>query len=583
VGKETGFRTVFFIILLGTLLLATVSFQGFCQTPDRQMTEAAGHAEAIKTVLLELLPSELKQRNVPGAAVAVVERNGVFWEESWGVTDGPGSSSITLDTVFNIRSVSKNVTALGVLMAVQDGLVDLDTPIAEYLPEFTVHSRFDEHPQDLITLRLMLAHWAGFTHDPPAHLSVMAVEDNQSEYFQAYIDSISDTWLRFPVGYRHQYANRGYDLAGYILQGRSGMSFPDYMANKVFVPLGMTKSTFDLDKIEQTEGRAIGHDTDGDVVPVAFPEIPSGGLYSSVRDMSRYLQFHINGGVVNGKRLLRKDLMEQFHSIQLAKRGQRTGYTLGLWREVTGDTFSLYHEGGGRGFGSHMIVYPELGVGAVLLTNREYHGLTGFEARSLMNEPILEKRGPNPIATRGPAQGRQIGINDPLLNSILGRYSDSPGVVVGFEDGVLGLRSSEDRFSPLTIYEEGGDLMGHYGTASEIHFLHAFGGQPGSAMFVHGAFSNHNSHYAEFNDAPDDPPGPAKPEWQEYVGVYDVIWADEPYSVAEVTVRNGYLYFRDGKTREVQPGLFFHYNGEVLDFRPTPPTYATQELRKRAH
>jgi CubicO group peptidase (beta-lactamase class C family) len=583
VNKKAILGATFVFTLLVLLSLGAVPNPGSGGAPDIRETGSDGHAKAIAAALSGWLPEQLKERSVPGAAAAVVERDRIVWEEAWGVTDGPGSSSITLDTVFNIRSVSKNVTALGVLMAVQDGLVDLDTPIPEYLPDFKVHSRFDEHPENLITLRLMLAHRAGFTHDPPAHLNLAGLDTDQREYFQEYIDSIHETWLRFPVGYRHEYANRGYDLAGYIIQVRSGRSFAGYMKDKVLDPIGMTNSTFDLEMIERTKGRAIGHDSDGKVVPVPFPEIPSGGLYSSIRDMSRYLQFHLNGGVVNGRRLLREDLMEQLHSIQLAKSGQRTGYTLGLWREVTSETFSLYHEGGGRGFGSHMIVYPELGVGAVLLTNREYHGLTGFEGRTIMNGPIINRHGPIPIAEPGLDELRRIGIEDPLLKTILGRYGDSPGVVIGFENGVLGVRLSEDRFVPLTIYDDGGELLGMYGAASEIHFLPAFGDQPGSMMFVSRIFSNHNSHHVEFNDSPADPPGPAKPEWQEYVGEYDVIWEDEPDSVVEVTVKNGYLYYRDGKAKEVQPGLFFHYNGEALDFRTTPPTYATQEIRKRAH
>jgi CubicO group peptidase (beta-lactamase class C family) len=570
-------------IALAFACLVALPNHGFSETRDLPQDVPRGHAKAIADVLSGWLPQQMKERGVPGAAVAVVDRTGTVREEAWGVTDDPESPPITLDTVFNIRSVSKNVTALGVLMAVQDGLVDLDTPISEYLPDFTVHSRFDENPEKLITLRLMLAHMAGFTHDPPAHLSGAGLDADQSDYFQDYIDSIPDTWLRFPVGYRHEYANRGYDLAGYILQVRSGRSFADYMKSKVFDPIGMTRSSFDLDMVERIDNRAVGHDTDGNVVPVPFPEIPSGGLYSSIRDMSRYLRFHLNDGVVNGRRLLRKDLMEQLHSIQFARDGQRTGYTLGLWREATGDTYSLYHEGGGRGFGSHMIIYPELGTGAVLLTNREYHGLSGFEGRTTTNGPIINRHGPIPIAESRTREMRRIGVEDPVLKTVLGRYGDSPGVVIGFENGVLGLRTSEDNFFPLTFYDDGGKLLGMYGATSELHFLSRLGDQPGSVMFVNRVYSNHNSHYAEFNDSTSDPPGPDKPEWQAYVGEYDVIWEDEPDSAVEVTVKNGYLYYRDGKTREVQPGLFIHYNGEVLDFRTTPPTYATQEIRKRAN
>ena len=295
------------VVFVALVLALAVPYQGSGETPETL-------ARAIAAALSGWLPEQLKERGVPGAAAVVVDRNGAVWEQAWGVVDGPGSSSITPDTVFNIRSVSKNVTALGVLMAVQDGLVELDVPIAEYLPEFTVHSRFDEHPEDRITLRTMLAHRAGFTHDPPAGL-----DTERSGYFERYIETIPDTWLRFPVGYRHEYANRGYDLAGYILQVRSGLSFAEYIKQKVLDPIGMTRSSFDLERIEQTEDRAVGHDGGGNVVPVPFPEIPSGGLYSSIRDMSMYVQFHLKGGVVNGNRLLREDLMEQLHSIQMPR------------------------------------------------------------------------------------------------------------------------------------------------------------------------------------------------------------------------------------------------------------------------
>jgi hypothetical protein len=228
-----------------------------------------------------------------------------------------------------------------------------------------------------------------------------------------------------------------------------------------------------------------------------------------------------------------------------------------------------------------MIVYPELGAGTAILTNREYHGLSGFEGRIITNGPIVNRQGPNPIAKPGTENMKRIKLDDPVLKAVLGRYGDSPGVVIGYENGVLGLRNGVDNFDPLTFYDDGGKLLGLYRAASELHFLPALGDQPGSVMFVSRVYSNHNSHHAELNDSLVDPPGPNRPEWQTYVGEYDVIWEDEPATEVEVTIRNGYLYYRDGKTRELEPGLFVHYNGEMLDFRTMPPTYATQEIRKR--
>ncbi len=165
-------------------------------------------------------------------------------------------------------------------------------------------------------------------------------------------------------------------------------------------------------------------------------------------------------------------------SIQFGRPDQRTGYALGLFREVTSNTFSLYHEGGGRGFASHMMIYPELGFGAVLLTNRDHNGLTGVAGRQIMNGPIVKRFGPRPVADHGFADKRPLDVADPRLQSIAGRYGDSE---------------------------------------------------------------------------------------------------------VSITVKNGYLYYRDGKCAEREPGMFFRYDGEVLDLRSTPPHFANMELRRREH
>jgi len=568
-----GLRNSLLPLTLCCLLASPANSSGF---PASQGPATDENAEAIARALSEWLPDKLKEMSVPGAAAAVVDGKRTVWEGTFGVTDAPGSSPITPETIFCIRSISKSVTALAVLIAVQEELVDLDTPISEYLPEFKVNSRFDKRPEDLITLRRMLSHCAGFTHDPPAGIDL-----NTPGYYERYIERISDTWLKFPVGYRQHYANYGVDLAGYILQVRYGKPFADCLREKVLAPIGMVNSSFDLESVELRKDRAIGHYTDGNTVPFPIPEIPAAGLYSNIRDMSKYVQFHLNGGVVDGRRLLREDLMEFYHSIPFAHPGQKTGYSFGLWREVVSNTFSLYHEGGGRGFGAHMIVYPELGVGAVTLTNMEYHGLTGYQGRVVMNGPIINRFGPLPIADARIDKMRKLDVDDPRVKRVLGRYGDSPGVTVGFENGILGIRLNEHSFYPMTFFDDGGELVGMYGVNTEARFLPPFGDQPGSMMTVNRPWANHNFHYLDFNDSPLDPPGPAKTEWEGYLGQYEVIWEDNPVSDVTISIRNGYLYFRDGKCVERESGLFFLYDGEAIDFRSKPATFAAQEIRKK--
>ena len=158
--------------------------------------------------------------------------------EGFGYTDLDQQTAVTPDTMFSIQSTSKTLTATAILLAVQKGLLNLDVPICTYFPKFTVHSRFEEHPEHLITLRHLLSHTSGFTHEAP-------VGNNFADApsFEVHIASISDTWLRYPVGQRYSYSNLGIDLAAYILQIVSRKSFSQVMKETLFDPLGMVNSS----------------------------------------------------------------------------------------------------------------------------------------------------------------------------------------------------------------------------------------------------------------------------------------------------------------------------------------------------
>ena len=201
------------------------------------------------------IPKLMKKDCLPGLSIALVDKYGVVWSKVYGFTDRKKKKPVTPDTIFSIQSMSKTFTATGVMVAVQDGLVDLDAPITTYIPNFRVNSRFEINPQEKMTLRHLLSHRAGFTHEAPIG------NNNYPDFpsFEAHIESISDTWLRYPVGQRYCYSNLGIDLAGYILQVVSGKPFVQYMKEEVLGPIGMKNSSFDWNAIRNSENRAIGH------------------------------------------------------------------------------------------------------------------------------------------------------------------------------------------------------------------------------------------------------------------------------------------------------------------------------------
>ena len=333
----------------------------------------------------ELIPQLMAEQDLPGLAIAVVDDTGVLWTEGFGFTDNDHKTAITPDTIFSVQSTSKAFTATAVMLAVQDGLLDLDVPITTYLPDFTVHSIFEEHPERRITLRMLLSHTAGFTQEAPRGNNF----DLEPVSFEDHVKTISDTWLRFPVGTGYAYSNLGISLAGDILQEVSGQRFPSYVEEKLLLPLGMVNSSFDMDQIQLNPNRAIGHSKPLPKVPLEIPIIPEGGLYSSANDMAKFIQFQLHRGSVNGQSLLSTALLYEMYTVPPPAQGSPEGYALGVARTQwhRGREAVLFsHGGGGFGFLSDLWWLPELKIGIAVLTNSTTHSLQGALALDILND-----------------------------------------------------------------------------------------------------------------------------------------------------------------------------------------------------
>lgn len=344
--------------------------------------------------LQQRLPGLLTEHRLPGMAVGICDASSVLWADGFGVTRA-GGLPVTTDTMFSVQSCSKMYTATAVLLAVQDELVELDEPILRYLPTFRVNSSFEEHPERRITLRHLLSHTAGFTHEAPVGSNYLV----GSASFTAHCENISETWLRFPVGERFEYSNLGIDLAGYILQRRSGLPFHEFVRRRLLEPLGLSRTTSDYRVIRRDAGRAIGHSDGYSRLPVRVPVVAAGGLYTSVADACRFVQFQLRGDPA---------FAEMYA-------GQRYGLGIALMHAngipVRG------HGGGGFGFLADMYWAPQHGIGVVVLTNSTAHPLqwklTAEIFRDLLGEgpaqddppparPVDDLPAPIPASPDGP-------------------------------------------------------------------------------------------------------------------------------------------------------------------------------------
>jgi CubicO group peptidase (beta-lactamase class C family) len=513
----------------------------------------------------------MAKEDIPGVAVCLIYEGKPAWIEGFGVTDGHSNRHIDSDTIFSIQSTSKNITATAIMLAVQRGLLDLDKPITTYLPDFTVHSRFEVAPERKITLRHLLSHRAGFTHEAPIGNNY----DPTFSSFEAHVHSISQTWLRFPVGERYRYSNLGFDLAGYILQTVSNRPFAECLKTMIFDPLRMTETTTATDVYVERVNRAIGHLKGYETVPLKIPLIPSGGVYTSARDMAAYSLFHLNKGKVGDKHLLDQSLWNEMHSF-----AQSGSYSLGIGggelRFGDTDIRMLTHSGGGFGFGSQFRFYPQAKLAWVALFNRPVNA--GYQLGGGLTDEILTRRyGKQKERIRGedltlielPQEQLQ-----PFVGNWIGRAITSD---LKLENGTLSVRLGQRvipvRFtSPVDLFVAGSGpnddgIRLHYSPAHDEETAH-----------LESLLGDTN---LDYNDGPNDAPGPDRKEWDAYVGDYVIDMWGKPSEQAKIHRKNGYLYVDTIRLiLEHEPGLFFTSDGEAVDFRHAEPTWANIRLRR---
>jgi CubicO group peptidase (beta-lactamase class C family) len=566
-SKNPALKTLIFLFLFIIPLILTAD-----PSQSRKVEKDPSIITRVVEKLKSKVPGWFEATDILGMAIAVVDDEKILWQQVYGHTTRNKNRSIDPNTIFSIQSMSKSFTALGVLMAVQNGLVDLDESIITYLPDFTVNSIYEEDPQQKMTLRLLLTHRAGFTHEAPLGGNY----DCRPHTFEEHVLSIANSWLRYPVGYRYSYSNLGIDLAGYILQKKAGMPFWEYIKTKVLDPLGMTQTTLNFEKIKKRTNRAIGHVSPKslvpDGIPVDIPMIPAGGVYTNIPDMAKYLQFHIKKGQVNGNQLLRKDLIEEMHSVQFPETRQKAGYCLCLLKSFVSGTYFLHHGGGGYGFITSMTMYPELKIGVVTMTNSNNSRISGGRIQEVINKMIEEKFGPTQVLPKEFDKNLYTSIdpNDERVKKIMGLYGVN--TKIGYKNKDFGIALGGD-FNPLKMFLGREGLVGKFGQFSELRFKPSLNGKPGTIVTLHR--KSGDCRYYDFHkpDVSLDKPGPNKPEWQKYLGSYRILaWGRMRGSIVRVATRDGYLTWNGTRCYEYLPGLFFQYTGEALDFRGTIAT-----------
>jgi CubicO group peptidase (beta-lactamase class C family) len=303
----------------------------------------------------------MEERHIPGAAVAVVENGKVVRMKGYGVATLEFNVPVTTETVFEIGSVSKQMTAAGIMLLVQDGKVSLDEKIAKYLPN-TPDAWAD------VTVRHLMTHTSGVK----SYSSLDGFGLSERMTMADFVKKLSPHPLEFTPGERNIYSNSGFNLLAYIIETQSGKKYMDFMRERIFLPLGMTK-TGDRDPQFVISLRANGYEwrqdryqgRDGSLTDL----MGAGSIVSTINDMTKWEV------ALRGEKLLnaqsKKDIWTQFTFTN----GKPSPYGLG-WRisDVRGNRL-IAHSGQTAGFGAAIHRYVDSDLTVIALTNLGENGM----------------------------------------------------------------------------------------------------------------------------------------------------------------------------------------------------------------
>lgn len=348
--------------------------------------------------------SDMQHLHIPGVALGLISGDESY-TAGFGVTSLDNPLTVTSDTLFQIGSITKTITALATMRLVEAGRLELDAPLRTYLPGLRMA---DERVAERVTLRHIFTHTGGWLGD---YFDDLGPGDDALEKM---IERMSALPQETPIGEIWSYNNAGFYLAGRILELSTGKPYETAVKELVLDPIGMQDSFFFPAEM-MTRRFAVGHDAvypGGQRLPkiltpwaLARTSSPLGGLASTVNDLLRYARFQMSdGSAESGERLLSSEWLLQMHTpIVPAANGEAMGVTWFI-RQVNGVKL-IRHGGATNGQMATLTIAPQQRFAFVALTNSDrgselYQPLTRWALGQFLG---IQERDPEPLDT-GEAQ-----------------------------------------------------------------------------------------------------------------------------------------------------------------------------------
>ena len=359
-----------------------------------------------------LIPLQIGQANIAGAVIAIVKDGALVFAKGYGYADRAKKTQISPMTLFRLGSISKLFVWTAVMQQVEQGKLDLDRDVNDYL-DFKIPPAFDKP----ITLRDIMTHRTGF-EETVKDLLVCSPEDLRpiSQYLQSHMPS-----RIFPPGVTPAYSNYATTLAAHIVERVSGQNFNDYVEEHIFKPLDMKNSTFhqplpDALTTSMSNGYLLGS---GDPKSFELLQVaPAGSLSASAIDMAHFMIMHLQNGRYGNVQVLKPETAMQMHARQEGWPKAMNAMCLGFYEQSQNGYRIIGHEGNTVLFHSNLFLILEENTGLFISYNSA--GQSTLDPRSILFDKFMDRYFPE-ISSQEPEQSTAA----PDMQSVIGTYEPS--------------------------------------------------------------------------------------------------------------------------------------------------------------
>jgi len=317
------------------------------------------------------------EKTVPSITVAVAKDGVTVWEEGFGWADKENRVPADEHTLYSLASITKPITATGLMILKEQGKLDLDKPVNDYLGDTKIKAWVGD--QKDATVRRVANHSSGL----PLHCQFFYEDEPYSP------PAFEETLRRYGnivavPGERYRYCNLGYGVLDYIISRISGKSYPDFIRENVFLPLGMTGAYVNTGE-EHGGQHAVRYEIDGQPIPFYdFDHRGASAVYSSAHELLRFGMFHLKNHLQDQKTILTDENIDEMQRPTM-KIKDNAGYGIG-WEISKQAGFTVVsHDGAMGGVATQLVLVPSENLAVVVLCNSRQYALTSLIVKEILS------------------------------------------------------------------------------------------------------------------------------------------------------------------------------------------------------